>query len=147
VQLEMRVAVFAYMGFHQYSATLIIPNYDNVVMLLRHCCGVVEAHGVRSVVYVTAEDGTTILRCNRSHALCCTRRVTNTLVCGVTLLERLTTPSLVELTLLARSTLTLIALLTFSTIVYIIDNDGGRADHPERHAPEYPKDRGRRRTG
>jgi hypothetical protein len=99
VQLEMRVAVFAYMGFHQYSATLIIPNYDNVVMLLRHCCGVVEAHGVRSVVYVTAEDGTTILRCNRSHALCCTRRVTNTLVCGVTLLERLTTPSLVELTL------------------------------------------------
>jgi hypothetical protein len=115
VQLQMRVAVFAYMGFHQYSATLIIPVSCNAVAAL---CGVVEAHGVRSVVYVTAEDGTTILRCSRSHALCCTYRVTNTLVCGVTLLERLTTPSLVELTILARSTLTLIALLTFSTIVH-----------------------------
>jgi hypothetical protein len=118
VQLQMRVAAFAYMGFHQYSATLIIPNYDSVVMLLRHCVGRLKRMELE-VLYML-RPRTVLLFCDVTVPTHCVVRAawTNTLVCGVTLLERLMTPSLVELTLLARSTLTLIALLTFSTIVH-----------------------------
>jgi hypothetical protein len=107
VQLQMRVAVFAYMGFHQYPATLIIPNYDSVVMLLRHCVVWLKSLELE-VLYMLRLMTLLLLFCDVTHCVdkyTCLWRHLAGVSHGVSLLE-----CLVELTLVARSALKLVAL-------------------------------------